>query len=79
MRSWSNTDLPVLWQQNKKGKEKFAKWAEHSLVPPGWVKEAPGVVRWLNLSYKCFFEWAAKDELPVVGEKVGERKIWGIC
>lgn len=26
VRSWSNTDLPVLWQQNWKGKEKLAKF-----------------------------------------------------
>lgn len=71
MRSWCNTYLPVLWQQNKKVKEKFAKWVEHSIVPPGWVDKAPGVARWLSLSCKCLFEWAAKDELPVTWEKVG--------
>lgn len=63
MRSQSNGDLPVLWQQNKKGEEKFAKWAEHSVVLPGWVEEAPGLARWLSLPCKCFFEGAAKDEL----------------
>lgn len=44
-------------------------------VPPGWVEEAPGVARWLSLSCKCFFEWAAKNELyllPVAWEKVGK-------
>jgi len=70
MRSRSNADLAVLWQQNK-GREKFAKWDERSVVPPAWVEEAPGVARWSSLSSKRFFEWAAEDGLPVTWEKVG--------
>lgn len=53
--------MTVLWQPNKKGKEKCSKWAEHSVMPPEWVEEALGVVRLLSLSCKGFFEWDAKD------------------
>lgn len=54
--------MTVLWQSNKKGKEKCAKWAEHSVMHPEWVEAALGVVR-LSLFCKCFFEWDAKGEL----------------